>query len=50
MTEREFWATREMDEHAVDEGLHMSSLRGLQDDGGWREMRDALPSVGYARR
>lgn len=49
MSEREYWATREIDE-SVDEGLQMSSLRGLHDDGGWREMRDALPSIGYARR
>jgi hypothetical protein len=25
-------------------------LRGLYDDGAWREVREALPEVGYARR
>jgi hypothetical protein len=25
-------------------------LRGLYDDGTWREVREALPEVGYARR
>jgi len=25
-------------------------LRGLCDDGAWREVREALPEVGYGRR
>jgi len=25
-------------------------LRGLYDDGAWRETRESLPEVGYARR
>jgi hypothetical protein len=51
MTEREWAAALEADERerVVEEDRRGVTLRGL-DGEGWREVRDALPSVPYARR
>lgn len=52
MTEREWGElhTLEERERIQREEEGGIRLRGLYDDGGWREIREALPEVGYARR
>lgn len=53
MTEREWRELQNLEERErivqreEEEGIR---LRGLYDDGSWREVREALPEVGYARR
>jgi hypothetical protein len=53
MTEQEWRELQALEEREriiqteEDEGIR---LRGLYDDGAWREIREALPEVGYARR
>jgi hypothetical protein len=52
MTEREWRELQDLEEREriqrEEEGG--SRLRGLYDDGGWREIREALPENGYARQ
>jgi len=49
MTEREYWAMTELEEE--ESGSHGDvRLRGLNDDNGWREMRNALPDFDSRRR
>ena len=48
MTEREYWQVTELEEE--EGGGHADvRLRGLNDDNGWREMRNALPNYDSRR-
>jgi hypothetical protein len=52
MTEREWHELHALEEREriLEEEEAGIRVRGLYDDGGWREIREALPEVGYARR
>jgi hypothetical protein len=51
MTEREYWQVTELEEEEEERGGHADvRLRGLNDDNGWTEMRNALPNYDSRRR